>query len=337
MTNSTVFDGDGEEGGQYKLPSEKKSTRTKITPELMRAIRKIESGGNPNAVTGSYKGLYQLSDKEFARLGGRGSIFNAQENERIAALKLQQEADQVAAKLGRPLTPGEIYLVHQQGVGGSYAHLTAPDRPAWQSMHSTGEGRSKGEKWSRLAIWGNVPDRDKARYGNVENLTSGEFARLWSDRIARGGGGAAGGGGVVAAGASPAIADAAGGPAEGGVPEAVASATPAVADAPAGTGGIGSDAARAPEQYEPPPAEVASTLGKKIGDTAGDAFADIGKLFSEGPVARNAARPSGPANLPLPSLPMPSPVLPTVDPRMADMQRQQLAMALQRLNKGRLV
>src|SRR5262245_38056560 len=117
-----------EDGKQYDLPPPpslaKKPTRTRITPELMRAIRQIESGGNPNARTGSYKGLYQLSDKEFARLGGRGDIFNPQENERIAMLKLQREADQVAAKLGRPLTPGEIYLVHQQGTGGSYEHLT---------------------------------------------------------------------------------------------------------------------------------------------------------------------------------------------------------------------
>jgi hypothetical protein len=42
----------------------------------MRAIRGIESSGNPNAITGKYKGLYQLSDSEFSRYGGRGSIFD---------------------------------------------------------------------------------------------------------------------------------------------------------------------------------------------------------------------------------------------------------------------
>ena len=45
-----------------------------IDPRTMRAIRQIESGGNPNATTGSYKGLYQLSDGEFRRYGGQGSI-----------------------------------------------------------------------------------------------------------------------------------------------------------------------------------------------------------------------------------------------------------------------
>jgi hypothetical protein len=311
---------------QYDLPSEKKTHRANITPELMRAIKKIESGGNPNARTGSYKGSYQLSDSEFKRLGGRGDIFNDQENTRIAALKLQQEADQVSAKLGRPLTPGEIYLVHQQGVGGATAHLTNPNQRAWQSMHSTGEGRSKGEKWSRLAIWGNVPDKDKARYGNVENLTSGEFAKMWSDRIARGGGG---GGGETAALNPPPLDP------TPNVGSGEAGYQPQVAEAPAGTGGIGSDAARAPEQYETTPTVTASTLGKKIGGAAEGVFDDFSKLYAA--QAKDGYAKSSPANLPVQSAPTPTPVSPIMDPRMVDAQRQQLALALQRLNSGKLV
>jgi hypothetical protein len=324
-----------DDGGQYDLPSAKKPIRTRLTPELMRAIRKIESGGNPNARTGSYKGLYQLSDKEFARLGGRGDIFNPQENERIATLKLQQEADQVSKKLGRELTPGEVYLVHQQGVGGAYEHLTNPNRPAWQSMHATGEGRNKGEGWSRLAIWGNVPDKDKARYGSVDNLTSGEFTRLWNERIARGGGGDSGSGGTVtpAVTAAPAIADAAGGPAEGGVPEATP--TPV---APAGTGGIGSDAARAPAQ-----SDVTDTIAKvenktksqDIADAFGDALSKLGAGYAGGPIAQNARTATGSGLVPMTQT-TPTGPIPTSDPRQADAQRQQLAMVLQRLNSGRL-
>src|SRR4029079_511415 len=125
MADTRVVSNATPPGGQYNLPSDKGAVpRVQLTPQLMSAIKNIESGGDPNAQTGSYKGLYQLSDKEFRRLGGRGDIFNPQEKERIAALKLQEEANQVAAKLGRALTPGEIYLVHQQGTGGAYAHLT---------------------------------------------------------------------------------------------------------------------------------------------------------------------------------------------------------------------
>ena len=299
---------------QYNLPSDKGAVpRVQLTPELMSAIKQIESGNNPNAVTGSYKGLYQLSDDEFSRLGGRGDIFNPQENERIAKIKLQGEANEVAAKLGRALTPGEIYLVHQQGTGGSYAHLTNPDQPAWKSMHSTGEGQKKGEEWSRKAIWGNVPDKDKARFGSVDNITSRDFTNMWSDRVARGGGGAAddgatGYGGIGSDAAASARAEA-------------AAARPAVAP---GATATDTATAAAPEEK-----------AKDYRGDIGDAFAQMGKLYATGPVAQNAARASTPANLPLPQAPMAQGPVPMVDPKMADAQRQQLAMALQRLNSGR--
>jgi hypothetical protein len=150
----------------------------------MQAIKQIESSGNPNQRTGSYKGLYQLSDGEFRKYGGRGSIYDPQENARVAGLKLTDESNQVAAKLGRPLTPAEQYLVHQQGVGGAYQHLMHPDQPAWQSMYNTAEGQEKGIGWARRAIWGNVPDDVKAKFGSVDNITSGQFTNLWTDKLA---------------------------------------------------------------------------------------------------------------------------------------------------------
>jgi hypothetical protein len=128
--------------------------------------------------------LYQLSDGEFRRYGGRGSIYDPQENARVAGLKLTDESNQVAAKLGRPLTPAEQYLVHQQGVGGAYQHLMHPDQPAWQSMYNTAEGQQKGIGWARRAIWGNVPDDIKAKFGSVDNITSGQFTNLWANKLA---------------------------------------------------------------------------------------------------------------------------------------------------------
>jgi muramidase (phage lysozyme) len=100
--------------------------------------------------------------------------------------------------------------------------------------------------------------------------------------------------------------------------------------APIGGGGASAVASAAPGAADP---AKPVNYGKEIGD----AFSDMGKLFSEGPVARNAARPSGPANLPLQSMPTPMPMVPTVDPKAAEMQRQQLALAMQRLNSGKLV
>ncbi|HEV8466022.1 MAG TPA: hypothetical protein VGQ63_13600 [Pseudolabrys sp.] len=152
---------------------------------LMGAIEKIESGGNPRAVTGQYKGLFQLSEGEFRRYGGKGSIFDPEENRRIAALKIKDEAAKLSSKLGRPVSEAEVYLAHQQGVGGATEHLTHPDRAAWESMYATGEGQEKGAGWAKKAIWGNIPDAQKRRFGSVENVTSGDFAQLWRDRYAR--------------------------------------------------------------------------------------------------------------------------------------------------------
>jgi hypothetical protein len=52
-------------------------------------------------------------------------------------------------------------------------------------MYSTAEGRSKGPDWAKRAIWGNVPDDVKAKYGSVDNLTSREFSQLWADKVGR--------------------------------------------------------------------------------------------------------------------------------------------------------
>ncbi len=78
-------------------------------------------------------------------------------------------------------------------------------------------------------------------------------------------------------------------------------------------------------------------LTKSKGEAIGDIFSGFGDLMAKGPVAQNAARPSGPANLPLMTLPIPQGPVPTVDPRLVEAQRQQLAAAMQRLNSGRLV
>src|SRR5207248_4060646 len=51
---------------------------------MMMAIAKVESNFNPRARTGSYKGLFQLSDNEFKKYGD-GTIWDARDNARAAA------------------------------------------------------------------------------------------------------------------------------------------------------------------------------------------------------------------------------------------------------------
>lgn len=155
------------------------AARNGIPEATLRRYVQIESNFNPNAKTGSYKGLLQLSDSEFRKHGGRGNIFDPAENLSAGAAKLAAERRMFMQRYGREPSTGELYLIHQQGWGGLQAHLANPDRPAWQSMASTGEGRAKGEKWAKLAISGNIP----RKWGvDPETITSGEFVRRWSER-----------------------------------------------------------------------------------------------------------------------------------------------------------
>lgn len=159
-----------------------------IDEGLLRTFAKIESGGNPRNTTGSYKGLFQLSNQEFAKHGGSGNIYDPDANTNAAALKIKAHTADFSRKYGRDPTPADLYMIHQQGEGGYAAHTAAPDRPAWQSMYSTAEGRQKGPGWAKQAIWGNVPDDVKSKYGSVDNMTSRNFLDLWRDKVARIGG-----------------------------------------------------------------------------------------------------------------------------------------------------
>lgn len=160
-----------------------------ISPDMLRTFIAIESGGRPGTQTGSYKGLMQLSNDEFAKHGGQGNIFDPMSNLDAGAVKLGAEMADFERKFGRKPTGAELYMIHQQGWGGAQAHWNNPNQPAWVSMYSTGEGRQKGEKWAKDAIWGNVPDDVKAKFGSVENMTSQDFVNLWSGKYERLGGG----------------------------------------------------------------------------------------------------------------------------------------------------
>jgi hypothetical protein len=55
----------------------------------------------------------------------------------------------------------DLYLIHQQGWEGAAEHISQPDRIAWKFMFATSEGVEKGEKWCKLAIWGNTASSGK--------------------------------------------------------------------------------------------------------------------------------------------------------------------------------
>lgn len=159
---------------------------------MLRIFSRIESGDRPGAQTGSYKGRFQLSEAEFRKHGGAGSIFDDEQNSMAAARKLVAEAAAFEQRHGRKPSTLDLYLVHQQGEAGYAAHMARPGVLAWQNMASTGEGRRKGAAWAKRAIWGNIPDDMKRQFGSVENVTSADFVDVWRQKVARFGGGDAG-------------------------------------------------------------------------------------------------------------------------------------------------
>jgi len=149
---------------------------------FMKAVAKIESDFDPKQRTGSYIGLFQLNHYEFVKYGS-GEITSPRDNAVAAAYKFVCEATLFEWDTHRKPTPSDLYLIHQQGWQGAAEHVSHPERIAWKSMCATDEGREKGEKWCRRAVWGNTLPDIKHVWKTVDNLTSGAFVNMWRHRV----------------------------------------------------------------------------------------------------------------------------------------------------------
>ena len=155
-----------------------------LSPEHMQTMAEVESHDNPalHDKGSQYKGLYQLNDAEFRKYGGTGDIYDYEENYGAAGRKMIAEGQRAQDILGRELTPVEQYMVHQQGLAGTLAHLASPDELAWKNFQSA-SGRS--DEGAKKAIWDNLSDDMKAQFGNdVNNITSRDFINLWNEQYA---------------------------------------------------------------------------------------------------------------------------------------------------------
>jgi hypothetical protein len=151
---------------------------------FMKAVAKIESDFNPKQRTGSYIGLFQLSTAEFQQYGS-GDILDSRDNAVAAAYKFLTEDILFEITTHKRPSFNDIYLIHQQGWQGAAEHVSHPDRLAWKSMCTTDEGRVKGEKWCKRAIWGNTLPAIKHVWKTVNNFTSGAFVGMWQQRVSQ--------------------------------------------------------------------------------------------------------------------------------------------------------
>jgi hypothetical protein len=149
---------------------------------FMKTVAKIESDFDPKNRTGQYIGLFQLSKQEFAKYGS-GEITNARDNAVAAAYKFVNEATLFELDTHKFPNASDLYLIHQQGWQGASEHVLHPERVAWQSMCATDEGKEKGERWCKRAIWGNTLPAIKSTWKSVEKLTSAAFVEMWRNRV----------------------------------------------------------------------------------------------------------------------------------------------------------
>jgi hypothetical protein len=149
---------------------------------FMKAVARIESGFDPKQRTGSYIGLFQLSHYEFDKYGA-GEITDSRDNSVAAVYKFITAAILFEINTHKKPTLSDLYLIHQQGTQGAEEHVSHPERIAWKSMCATDEGRVKGEKWCKRAIWQNTLPAIKQIWKSVDNLTSGAFVEMWQQRV----------------------------------------------------------------------------------------------------------------------------------------------------------
>ena len=78
---------------------------------IMMSIAKVESDFNPRVRTGSYKGLFQLSDYEFNKYGD-GSIWDARDNARAAAHMFLVQAEKPDGRfVTTQITPRDTWCI----------------------------------------------------------------------------------------------------------------------------------------------------------------------------------------------------------------------------------
>ena len=150
---------------------------------FMKTVAKIESDFDPKERTGSYIGLFQLNNYEFDKFGS-GDITSPRDNAIAAAYKFTTAAILFELNTHKKATLSDLYLIHQQGTQGAAEHVSHPERLAWQSMCATDEGKQKGEKWCKRAVWQNTLPEVKRVWKSVDNLTSAAFVTMWQQRVA---------------------------------------------------------------------------------------------------------------------------------------------------------
>lgn len=138
----------------------------------LKPVAKIESNYNPrsyNELSGA-KGMFQFIPST-ARQYGLSNPWDPTASADAAARFAADNADGLR-KAGLPVTPGTLYLAHQQGLGGAVALLRNPDARAVDALASAG-----------------INPRNITANGGTPGMTARQFAGMWDRKVEGGDGG----------------------------------------------------------------------------------------------------------------------------------------------------
>lgn len=140
-----------------------------LDAEVMLTIAKIESQLDPKARNRSgASGLYQFMPATWAGMGG-GDVFDPSLNIDRAMTLTRQNQKGLRDSLGRDPRGWELYLAHQQGLGGAKSLLGNPNMLAMDAL------KAGGSRAPRASILQN---------GGTLDMTSAQFAAMWRRKYA---------------------------------------------------------------------------------------------------------------------------------------------------------
>lgn len=138
--------------------------RNGVPVEVMLRKAQIESNMDPNALNklgSGAAGLFQFMPKTWGQYGQGQSPFDPVANADAAARFTKDNINTFKSRLGRDPSPGEIYLMHQQGASGALKLLSNPDAPA-------------------VSL---VGKDEIIKNGGTPDMTAGQFASLWMSKF----------------------------------------------------------------------------------------------------------------------------------------------------------
>ena len=142
-------------------------------------IAQIESSMGQNL--GRRANIFQLGGPEKASVGGMGADIDSQVTGGITFLVRTKE--QLQEALGREPAGWEVYLGHQQGVGGAITLLNNPNAPAGSLLPPANISANGGDPAAPasdfVAKWRNTFERTAGRIGG----TSGGGVEVWGDSL----------------------------------------------------------------------------------------------------------------------------------------------------------